>query len=508
MGGYLSDRERARLERADRYENGSPVPTRTISNGEFNPCPQTPRQRAFEGRVQSMADELAPKLGMDRRGFLRSACGMAAAFVAMNEVFGNVFNVEAAETTDAGQAAARAERLARQFVFDVQTHFVHDDWTEAGILGLGRFAAEHWNHALDADALSLDFYKFDHYVEEIFLASDTDVALISAAPFAGDAPWLLSNQQMAATRQIVNQYAGERRMLAHSVFAPGLPGWLDDIDQAIEELKPDSWKGYTIGDPFFTSGSVPYRLDDEKLVYPAYEKFLKAGIRTVCIHKGMMPADYRDSRPEVWQYANADDVGQAAKDWPDLNFMIYHSALRPFLELPDLAMAEFNKTGRIDWVTDLAEVPERYGVDNVYAEIGSSFAMCCTTDPQFAAAFMGTLLRGMGADRVVWGTDSVWYGSPQWQIEALRRLEIPADMRKRHGFPELGAADGEVKSKIFGLNAAPLYGIDPGALKPAVGDDAIAAMKREWERSGAGRSNLAYGYVDPAADTAADTIAS
>ncbi|MBT8446534.1 MAG: amidohydrolase family protein, partial [Gammaproteobacteria bacterium] len=395
-------------------------------------------------------------------------------------------------------AAARAARLARQFVFDVQTHFVHADWSEESLLGLGRFAAEHWNHALDADALSLDFYKFDHYVEEIYLASDTDIALISAAPFAGDAPWLLSNAQMADTRRIVNEFAGERRMLAHAVFVPGRPGWLDDIDQAIEELKPDSWKGYTIGDPFFSTGSVPYRLDDEKLLYPAYEKFMKAGIRTVCIHKGLMPADYRESHPGVWQFANADDVGQAAKDWPGLNFMIYHSALRPFLELPEQAMAEFKRTGRIDWATDLAEVPERYGVDNVYAEVGSSFAMCCTTDPNFAAAFMGTLVRGMGPDRVVWGTDSVWYGSPQWQIEALRRLEIPAAMRKQHGFPELGAADGALKSKILGLNAAPLYGIDPAALKPAVGSDAIAAMKREWARSGAGRSNRAYGYVDPA----------
>ena len=66
---------------------------------------------------------------------------------------------------------------------------------------------------------------------------------------------------------------------------------------------------------------------------------------------------------------------------------------------------------------------------------------------------MGTLIKGMGADHVFWGTDSVLYGSPQWQIEALRRLEIPDDMQKKYGFAPLGPADGAVKSAIFGFNA-------------------------------------------------------
>jgi predicted TIM-barrel fold metal-dependent hydrolase len=467
MGSYLSDRELERLARADQMGDALPV--------------------------LDLAGRAAEQLGTSRRSFLQSACGMAASFLAMNEVYGDVFDVGAAELTDQAGAQARAAALARQFVFDVQTHFVHDEWRDPVVLGLGQYAAEHWTRGVAPDSLAA--YRFDHYIEEIFLASDTDVALITAAPFAGEQPWLLDNAQMAATRRIVNEHAGERRMLSHAVFTPGAPGWLESIDQAVEELKPDSWKGYTIGDPFFSKGSKPYRLDDEKLVYPAYERFVRSGIRTVCIHKGLLPADYRDSQPDRWRFATVEDVGRAARDWPQLNFMIYHAGLRPFLEAPDQAMADFDRTGRIDWATDLAEIPAKFGVSNVYAEIGSAFAMCCTTDPQFAAALMGTLLRGMGPERVVWGTDSVWYGSPQWQIEALRRLEIPAPMRKRHGFRALGAADGAVKSRIFGLNAAPLYRIDPAALKSAVGRDAIARMKLDWQKSGAGRSNRAYGYV-------------
>ena len=61
----------------------------------------------------------------------------------------------------------------------------------------------------------------------------------------------------------------------------------------------------------------------------------------------------------MWEYATVWDVGKAAKDWPQMTFVIYHSALRPFLELPDQAWAEFEQTGRIKWATDLAEIPAK-----------------------------------------------------------------------------------------------------------------------------------------------------
>ena len=73
---------------------------------------------------------------------------------------------------------------------------------------------------------------------------------------------------------------------------------------------------------------------------------------------------------------------------------------------------------------------------------------------------IGMLLKGLGADKVLWGTDSVWYGSPQWQIESLRRLEIPEDMQRKHGFKPLGPADGPVKTAIFGANSAKMYKYD------------------------------------------------
>ena len=102
-----------------------------------------------------------------------------------------------------------------------------------------------------------------------------------------------------------------------------------------------------------------------------------------------------------------------------------HSALRPFLELPDTAWAEFKQTGRIQWASDLAEIPQKFGV------LGTSFADSAVAHPKFCAAPVGTLIKVMGVDHIMWGTDSVWYGSPRWQIEALRRLEIPKDIQKK-----------------------------------------------------------------------------
>jgi len=108
----------------------------------------------------------------------------------------------------------------------------------------------------------------------------------------------------------------------------------------------------------------------------------------------------------------------------------------------------------------LAEIPAKFGETNVYAELGTAFATSAITYPRHCAVLLGTLVKGMGREKIVWGTDSIWYGSPQWQIEAFRRIEIPADLRKKFGLEPLGPADGPVKNAIFGLNAARLYNVE------------------------------------------------
>jgi hypothetical protein len=94
----------------------------------------------------------------------------------------------------------------------------------------------------------------------------------------------------------------------------------------------------------------------------------------------------------------------------------------------------------------------------------------------------------------VLGTDAIWTGSPQWQIEALRRLEIPEDLQKKYGLQPLGPADGPVKTAIFGGNNARLYAFKPEQ-RAALGGDTLAQYKELYEKHGAGRTNLAYGYA-------------
>src|SRR5216117_2324263 len=140
-------------------------------------------------------------------------------------------------------ADARAHALSGQFILDDQTHFVRDDFKQEGLLDLAKYAKQHWNPAL-AGENNLARFKFENYVKEIFVDSDTKVALLSGAPF-DDPSWdLLSNDQIAAARAGVNRIADSRRLLSHTVFTPKKNNWMGEVDRAMAELKPDSWNGY------------------------------------------------------------------------------------------------------------------------------------------------------------------------------------------------------------------------------------------------------------------------
>jgi uncharacterized protein len=499
MGIWLSEREQRLVAGAETASAATPIPTQIVSNGEYLPPRQSSTQKKVEARINELADANARRLGLNRRQFLRTSCGMAAAFVAMNEIYGNVFQVTPAEAREPELVQARAQRLAGQFIFDVQTHFVRDDFEHKELLDLAKFASEHWNPKLKEEGVSsLARYKFQNFIKEIYYDSDTSLALLSGAPFDDPSWWLLSNEQIVKARELINDFAGSRRLLAHSVITPGQAGWMDEVDKAIAVYKPDSWKGYTIGDPLNPS-KFPWRLDDEKLVYPFYDKAVKAGITTLCIHKGLLPPDYEKAFAGVWEYATAWDIGKAAKDWPQMNFVIYHACLRPAFELPDQAWAEFEQTGRIRWASDLADVPQKFGVTNVYAEIGTAFANSAVSHPKFCAALLGTLIKGLGTDHVLWGTDTLWYGSPQWQIEAMRRLEIPDDMQKKYGFAPLGDGNSATKQQIFSGNALKMYNIvikkAENTPMPGFSEDRFAALKNEYALAAREPSNLRYGYV-------------
>ena len=235
MSNWLSDEEMKSVTGAEARE--SPIPTQVVSNGEFTPMPQTASQRRVEQSIDTLADRYGKPRGLSRRDFLRSGSGMAVAFLAMNEVYGPVFDVSTAEAADFGAAADRAARTKHQRIFDDQTHFNRDDLRNPEPIDVGRFAAKHWNpDMIDEMGIIHERFQFENYLKEVYLDSETDIALLSTVPFE-DRPWLLSNEQMALSRDLVNGIAGSRRMLIHSAFTPGIEGWMGSAPHCGRRVK-------------------------------------------------------------------------------------------------------------------------------------------------------------------------------------------------------------------------------------------------------------------------------
>jgi uncharacterized protein len=500
---FIGPDEMRSVQPAEQAPFASPIPTQIVSSDEYMPAPQTEQQRQVEARLKEFGTLQAQRHGMSRRQFFQTAAGFAASYFVMNQIYGNLFDASEAEAATPEVAAERAGALKDQMVFDAHTHFIRDDpspvvsdpnrtgglmWQRVQTTKVG------WDKNIAGKQAKIDDLKFDNFFKEVFLDSDTKVALLTNAPSEANEDWILPQEAVFAARQKVNDAAGTRRMLAHYTLTPGQPGWLDGIDEAIERYKPDGWKGYTIGDFVISHGGPhAYKLDDEKLMYPFYERAAKAGIKNVCIHKGLFPYFAEQRLPKLASHAAVYDVAKAARDWPQLNFVIYHSGYRHLGGPPTDGMNEWEQSGRLSWLSDLAEIPEKHGVANVYGDLGAIFAWTVIAQPILAAAMLGTLIKGLGADHVIWGTDSVWTGSPQWQIEALRRLEIPEDMQKKFGFAPLGPADGPVKNSILGENGLRIFGYNKKAELDR--PDRFAEIKREYEESGAARSNLRYGYM-------------
>ncbi|PYI89789.1 MAG: hypothetical protein DME26_00250 [Verrucomicrobia bacterium] len=343
------------------------------------------------------------------------------------------------------------------------------------------------------------------FIKDVYLDSQVTIGLLSnvtasSVQIEGEKPRaprnaqeaqggeVLTAAQTAAARNFVNEISGSTRMLCHGLLYVG-KGNLEWIQEQTDKNEPDSWKGYNISnaakvdtDP--NSLMRQWRHDDEEVAYPTFEviqknyeklKSRKPGFNNICVHKGLAPG------PPDPRRGHPGDLPKAARDWPKLNFITYHACIQPSFFMAD--MLEEVTAGKlregvpnISWTTEYAQlVRDR---PNCYAEIGTTWASSVVTFPTIAAHILGQLMKFMGEDRIVFGSDSVWYGSPQWQIEALWRFQIPEEMRKKYGYPELTE---RAKRKILGLTSAKLYGIralDTGSYKPVPKDYDRPAQSR------------------------------
>ncbi len=463
-----------------------PIPTRLVSNEEFPPIPQTLSQRRVEDRILAEAGRLAPRLGLSRRQFLSRSGGMAASLLAMNAVFGRFFDVLPVEAAD--PAAFQERSGAPVFIFDVQLHYVSANYdptnaeasrrgavSKGALLGLRR-GSRRLNPKLESDRGTMADLAWDNMVKEVFLDSETAIGLISTPPGPYPQEAVVPPKEMTHIRDEINRVTQSRRMLAHGLVSPQLgQADLDFMDQQAATLKVDAWKAYTgAAAKGFEHG---WFLDDEKIAYPMLERARKTGVRRFCVHKGLPLGPVAD-------YNHPRDLIKAAKDFPDIDFLVYHAGL--------LSVSAGKPTGEVPWTTEFCRMKKQANLKNIYMELGSTFGQLVTTNPTACAHLLGQIVDAFGVDHVLWGTDSIWYGTPQWQIDAFRRFEIPAVLVDKHGYAPLTRA---AKEQIFGLNAARVFGVDVAAKRNEIPKDYLTRMKMAYLDEGPTPSHHWYGWI-------------
>ena len=461
---------------ADRHDpEGSRLPIKidTTSNGEFAPLPLSLANVEANRLAHERAALHAKKTGVDRRRFLVSTCGAASTLLAFNEVnalagqSGGRFELAADAALDA--ELAEAARGGDEFIFDVQGHFVDPNgkWIRDNpARGRGfRFAPKTNCELADGPGENshLECLGPEEFVKDVFMDSDTDMMVLSFVPSSREAE-PLTIEEADATRQIVADLEGEHRLMLHGRVNPNQDGDLEAMDELKERWDVCAWKTYTQ----FGPGGKGYFLSDEDTGIPFIEKALALGVNIICVHKGI------PFGPQSYEHSQCHDIGVVAKRYPDMNFLIYHSGY-----VPGRAEGPWLGEGSGDGIDTLIKSlidNEVAPNSNVYAELGSTWRMLMR-EPESAAHALGKLFRYCGEDNVLWGTDSIWYGSPQDQIQAFRTFQIAEEYRERYGYPEITP---RLRAKVFGLNATKPYGIDAAEVKLRAGNDRLTKRRQNY----------------------------
>jgi predicted TIM-barrel fold metal-dependent hydrolase len=433
---------------------------RPRSSDEYAPVPWDHRLR----RAVSLVDERAVALD-DRRG-------TAAVLRALDDVAGGGFYPIPVEA-EHDLSIADDVFASTGPVVDVQTHLIDPArWQGDGADALAGYLrmvdADRWGDAVDPHLLDAAVWA-----THVFASSETSIALLTSTP--GDADHnVLLNPQIAAARELVDRYAGAGRVKTHTIVHPNVgPSELDRMTELDDALRPSGWKCYPLyGPPTAASPTGGWFLDDDEIGFPFLERVRTSNAPVVAVHKGLggpIPsASVAAASPR--------DVGPAAAAFPDVTFLVYHSG---YERDPDGEEGAFDADASRDALTGVDRLvaslaAARVGAGaNVYAELGSTWYLMLRR-PVEAAHVLGKLLSAVGPDRIVWGTDSIWYGSPQPLIDAFRVFTIPERMQEQFGYPALTA---ETKAMILGVNARTVYGITDEEVARASAD-----RTRDWVR--------------------------
>ena len=447
-----------------------PIKVDTTSNGEYIPHPLTSRQELANREALRFADEAAKRVGLKRRRFLISASGSAATLLAFNRVHagaGGYFALSPDAAYD--NTLAQAELGKKEFIFDIQTHCVDP----SGKWATGRDGQLWKRNLLDIFGQSakcekgFECYSARQLLKEVYLDSDTDVSVVSALWGAeGHNP--TPTDYAAEARAIIDEAQGRERCLIHGGVMPNEPGEIERMEEQAKVHKVSAWKLY----PQWGPNGKGYFMDDP-IGIQCLEKARALGIKTVAAHRGLPLPNLE------YQYSHPADIARVAKRYPDMTFICYHAGFER--EKPEGPYDPNKPAEKLTGVDRLIRAFEEQGFKpnqgNLYAELGSVWH-AFMAQPDVAAHLMGKLLKHFGEDRICWGTDSIWYGSPQDQIETFRVFQITEQYQEKFGYPKFTDA---MKAKIFGLNSARIYGLDAARYQqPPQKTDRIGALRASY----------------------------
>jgi hypothetical protein len=423
-----------------------PIKLDSTSNGEFMPIPLDATNRRANQLAQKSASENARRRGVDRRAFMVSACGAAStllAFNAANAAVGRTGGFFELEQVAAVEPSVALDRLGgHEFVFDVQGHFV-------GQHGLGQTGLG----------------GAEQFIKDIFLDSDTDMMVLSFIPSRREKE-LLTIQEADEVRRIIDEMEGTHRLLIHGRVNPNQEGDLEAMDELAEKWGVSAWKCYTQWGP----DGRGFFLHDEDTGLRMIEKARALGVKNICVHKGL-PFGRRS-----YKHSLASEIGIVAKMFPDVNFLVYHSG---FVAGQPEGPYDSNRGEGID---ELIRSVEENGIprnSNVYAELGSTWRYSMR-DPDTAAHIIGKLVKHIGEKNVLYGSDCIWYGSPQDQIQAFRTLQISDEFQERYDYPKMTS---ELRARIFGLNATRPYGVNVDEVLKRARHDVIERRRIKYREN-------------------------
>jgi predicted TIM-barrel fold metal-dependent hydrolase len=447
----------------DDEDPGLPIKFGPCSNGEYDPEPLSPVITEAIRRAREECERNARRLGMGRREFLLSSMAAATTLLTLDACTrealrartgrraspGGTFVIPSEATTEPSAAASAVG--GEEFILDVQGHLLEYDVNPGTGFGADFYSRFPQQKCGESDPRIC--FDIQHFMTELFLRSDTTMAVLSALPIAPErSP--LSPEIMNETRLVAERLCHDERILLHAQVLPNIGRFestLAAMGDRVGRFPVKAWKVFTHYPDLFTHRGDGWWLDDHERGVPKVgQRFIEhavaLGVPRIAAHKGLSSGS---------RFASPEDIGPAARRNPDARFLVYHSGFET-----SVTEGPYTRATKDVGVNRLIASLRESGIgpnENVYAELGSTWWYVMRTPTQ-AAHVLGKLLKFVGEDRVIWGTDSIFYGSPQDQIQALRAFYITPEYQERYGYPALTK---EIKRKIFGANAAALYAVDP-----------------------------------------------